>query len=62
MSQINPFRGLVSPSATPYRVQPKKDHDQDGRRQQHPHQQDEGQGERGPQDGEDGKPHVDLKA
>jgi len=60
VSQINPFQGLVSPSANPQRVNPKKDHAQGQRQQHHEHPHEEAKRE--PTEGEDGKPHVDLKA
>jgi hypothetical protein len=58
VSQINPFRGLVVPSFSPQRVQPKKEHDKDRRDQQRHHEEEE----KKPETGEDGTPHVDVKA
>jgi hypothetical protein len=59
VSQINPFRGLVVPSFSPQRVQPKKDHEQE-KREKGRHQDEEK--EKTPVEGEDGVGHVDLKA
>ena len=59
MSQINPFRGVVVPSATPQRVQPQKERQQ-RRPPQKPRKESTEPDEVKPAD--DGKPHVDLKA
>ena len=59
VSQINPFRGLVVPSFSPQRVQPKKDHEQEKREKGQHHEQEE---EKKPETGEDGVGHGDLKA
>ena len=59
MSQINPFRGVVVPSAAAQRVQPQKD-----RQQRRPPRQPsrEAAAEEESKPADDGKPHVDLKA
>ena len=59
VSQINPFRGLVVPSFSPQRVQPKKDHEQEKREQGRHHGDEE---EQKPQTDDEGKGHVDIKA
>jgi hypothetical protein len=58
MGQINPFRGIVVPTALPQKVQPQKDREQ-RQQQQEPRKNAEEESEK---PAEDGKPHVDLKA
>jgi hypothetical protein len=63
LSQINPFRGVVVPSARPQAVQVHKDR----RQRKPPHEQPREQhaeehGDAPPTKPEDGPPHVDVKA
>ena len=59
MSQINPFRGIVVPSALPQRVQPQKDRQQ--RRQPREERKDQAAGEE-EKPVDEGESHLDLKA
>jgi hypothetical protein len=59
MGQINPFRGIVVPSALPQKVQPQKDREQRRQQREEARDSEEEQSDKPP---EDGKPHVDLKA
>jgi hypothetical protein len=63
MSQINPFRGVVVPSGRPQGVQVQKDRREgQQRRPTHQETQEAEAKERGGTSGEDGEPHVDVKA
>jgi hypothetical protein len=63
VSQINPFRGVVVPSARPQGVQVQKDRRERKPPHDQPRDQDEEKGEQpNPPPQQDGKPHVDVKA